>query len=226
MNLKITKEQHERLCSTHFNEYIFGSQLHGIASENSDEVFIRVYKFDDVFPLYRFTLSYMLPNIHSFQYDDVDNNKQYVWMTEEQFWRNLWSGDGNMVADVVLLSGKFYRALNFCRTYKVIKGFLGVGKRDLKLHGSVEKKRFHVYRSFMMAEKLMDNILPTTQDIIDLKGSILPSKEELFEKERELRRRLNDMYNKCEVTSYPKFDVKDDLLGMMYDSNNIKEFKY
>ena len=44
MNLKITKEQHERLCSTHFNEYIFGSQLHGIASENSDEVFIRVYK--------------------------------------------------------------------------------------------------------------------------------------------------------------------------------------
>lgn len=89
MNIKITKEQHERLSNQFFNEYIFGSQLHGIASEDSDEDYIRVYDFDDVFPLERYTLPYNLPNIHSFQYDDVENNKQYVWMSEEQFWRNL-----------------------------------------------------------------------------------------------------------------------------------------
>lgn len=131
-----------------------------------------------------------------------------------------------MVADVVLLSGKFNNTLHLCRTYKICKAYIGVSKRDLKLHGNVEKKRFHAYRSLMMAEKLMDNVLPTTQDIIDLKASTLPSKEELFEKERELRKRLNDMYNKGEITLYPKFEVDDDLLGMMFDSNNIKEFKY
>lgn len=226
MNIKITKEQHERLSEKYFAEYIFGSQLHGIASEDSDEDYIRVYDFDDVFPSEKFTLPYRLPSIHSFQHDDVENNKQYVWMTEEQFWRNLWSGDGNMVADVILLSGRFNNPLHLCRTYKICKAYIGVSKRDLKLHGNVEKKCFHAYRSLMMAEKLMDNVLPTTQDIIDLKASTLPSKEELFEKERELRKRLNDMYNKGEITLYPKFEVDDDLLGTMFDSNNIKEFKY
>ena len=147
-------------------------------------------------------------------------------MSEEQFWRNLWSGDGYMVADVVLLSGEWKDPLHLCRTYKICKAYLGVAKRDLKLHGGVEKKCFHAYRSLMMAEKLMDNVLPTVQDIIDLKASMLPSTEELFEKERELRGKLNDMYNRGEILSYPKFDVKDDLLGMMFDYNNIKEFKY
>jgi len=226
MNIKINKEQHERLSEKHFAEYIFGSQLHGIASEDSDEDYIRLYDFEDIFPLEMDSIPFMLPNIHSFQYDDVENNKQYVYMTEEQFWRNLWSGDGNMIADVVLLSEHRLDSLHLCRTQKVIKGFIGVAKRDLKLHGNVEKKRFHAYRSLMMAEKLMDNVLPTTQDIIDLKTSTLPSKEELFEKERELRERLNDMFNKGEITLYPKFEVDDELLGMMFDSNNIKEFKY
>ena len=34
MNIKITKEQHERLCLENYEEYLFGSQLHGIANEN------------------------------------------------------------------------------------------------------------------------------------------------------------------------------------------------
>ena len=226
MNIKITKEQHERLCKTWFKEYIFGSQLHGIATENSDEDYIRLYPFDDAFPSEMFSMPYYLPNIHPFQYDDVDSNKQYVWMSEEQFWRNLWSGDGNMVADVVLLSGKFSDPLHLCRTYKICKAYLGVAKRDLKLHGGVEKKRFHAYRSLMMAEKLMDNVLPTTQDIVDLKASNLPSTDALKYKEGALRDRLNLMYNNGEILSYPKFEVYDTLLGMMFDSNNIKEFKY
>lgn len=226
MNIKITKEQHERLCKTWFKEYIFGSQLHGIATENSDEDYIRLYLFDDVFPLEMFSMPYYLPNIHSFQYDDVNNDKQYVWMSEEQFWRNLWSGDGNMVADVVLLSGEWGDPLHLCRTYKICKAYLGVAKRDLKLHGGIEKKCFHAYRSLMMAEKLMDNVLPTVQDIIDLKASNLPSTDVLKYKEGALRDRLNLMYNNGEILSYPKFEVDDTLLGMMFDSNNIKEFKY
>ena len=46
-------------------------------------------------------------SIHSWQFDDEENNTQYVWLTERQFYQNLFSGDGNMIADVVLLSGDF-----------------------------------------------------------------------------------------------------------------------
>ena len=72
----------------------------------------------------------------------------------------------------------------------------------------------------------MDNVLPTVQDIIDLKASNLPSTDVLKYKEGALRDRLNLMYNNGEILSYPKFEVDDTLLGMMFDSNNIKEFKY
>jgi hypothetical protein len=42
MNFKISKKLHDRLCREKYNEYIFGSQLHGIANENSDKDYIRV----------------------------------------------------------------------------------------------------------------------------------------------------------------------------------------
>ena len=80
MNIKITKEQHERLCTTDFEEFLFGSQLHGIANKNSDKDFIRVYKNKNLFKEGVYS---HLPNIHSFQYDDVENNTQYIWMSEE-----------------------------------------------------------------------------------------------------------------------------------------------
>lgn len=223
MNIKITKEQHERLCKVDFEEYLFGSQLHGISNENSDRDFIRVYNQHAIFE--RNFYSY-LPNIHSFQYDDVENNTQYVWMSEEQFWRNLWSGDGNMTADVVILSNRFTEPLHLCYTYKIIKGYLGTGKRDLKLHGKNDKKRFHAYRSFMMAEKLMQRELPTQLDIIELKKSYLPPTSVLIELEKVLRTRLNDMFQNNEILSYPVWKLEDNLLNLQVSSNNIKEFKY
>ena len=220
MNLKITKEEHDRLCSSNYKEYVFGSQLHGIATENSDTDFIRVYDFKEVFK--DESIGIFLPNIHSLQYDDVENNSQYVWLTEEQFYRNLLSGDGNMVADVHLLSGRFYRPMRYCRTTNIIKAYLGVSKRDLKMHGYIEKKRFHAYRSLMMAEKLIDNVLPTIQDIIDLKASKLPTTEELIILEKKLREELFEL----KLPRYPVIPVADTLLTKFYDSNNINEFKY
>lgn len=220
MNIKLTKEEHERLCSSSFVEYVFGSKLHGIATEESDTDYIRVYEFNEVFG--DESIGIFLPNIHSLQYDDNENNNQYVWMTTEQFYRNLLSGDGNMVADVHLLSGRFYRPMRYCRTQNVIKAYLGVAKRDLKMHGYIEKKRFHAYRSLMMAEKLIDNVLPTVQDIIDLKASKLPPTEELIILEKKLREELFEL----KLPRYPVIPVADTLLTKFYDSNNINEFKY
>lgn len=224
MNIKITKEQHERLSKVPYTEYLFGSQLHGIATEDSDKDFIRIYDFKDVFD-YNGVGKYF-PATHSFQYDDAENNCQYVWMTVKQFYSNLFSGDGNMNADIVLLSGQFYKPLEICRSYRVIKGYLGVAKRDLKLHGNSEKKRFHAFRSLMMAEKLIENQLPTVKDIKDLKKVELPSRQELFEKETMLRAKLNIMLEKEEIFHYPILPIEDDLLSLLLNSNNIKEFKY
>ena len=46
MNIKINKELHEQLCKLEYKEYLFGSQLHGIANENSDYDYIRVISDD------------------------------------------------------------------------------------------------------------------------------------------------------------------------------------
>jgi hypothetical protein len=226
MNIKINKEQHERLCKLDYEEYLFGSQLHGIANKDSDFDYVRV--ISDAFYLSFISFARFLPNIHSWQFDG--DGIQYVWMTEKQFFHNLFSGDGNMIADIVILSGKFENPLFLCRTYKIIKGYIGVAKRDLRLHGNNEKKRFHALRSLYMADELLDGELPTVEKIQMLhknySGVNLPSKEYLVKKEQELRNRLNEMLNKGEIDFYPKFTEQDELAQIITSSNNIKEFKY
>ena len=224
MNFKINTTQHHYLCSLKYKEYIFGSRLHGIATENSDSDYIRV--IDDSFYDNFKTEARFLPNIHSWQYDDSDNNTQYVWMTEKQFYHNLFSGDGNMIADVVLLSGEFDNSMFLCRTFKIIKSYLGVAKRDLKIHGNLVKKRFHAFRSIYMAKCLMDNRLPSVDGIKHLKTIELPTCEELFEQEKEQRGLLNNMFNNKLIPTYPEFKEDDSLAQIMLDCNNIGEFKY
>lgn len=225
MNVKITKEQHELLLkrNPHYKEYLFGSQLHGVATENSDYDYIRVIS-DDFYEDFT-TLGRFLPNIHSFQFDS-DDSTQIIWMTESQFYQGLFSGDGNMLADVVILSGEFENPLFLCHTYKIIKGYLGVAKRDLKIHKDNEKKRFHAFRSLYMASCLTNKNLPTTRGIKKLKTFELPTKEELFESEKILREELNRMLDNGEITMYPQFAEKNSLVNTMVKSNNIKEFKY
>ena len=223
MNIKITKEQHERLCLENYEEYLFGSQLHGIANKDSDFDYLRVIS-DAIYESFN-SLGRFLPNIHSFQYTE-SKEKQYLWMTESQFWRNFFSGEGNLHSDIILFSGKFENPLHLCYSYKVIKGYIGTAKRDLKLHGSWDKKRFHAVRSFYMAEKLMKKEIPTVEDIKKLHQGYLPTAEELKKREVELRGTLNDMLNKGEIDLYPSFSSDDDLIQLLLNANNIKEFRY
>lgn len=227
MNLKITQEQHNYLEQNYdYKEYLFGSQLHGIANKESDFDYVRVIPDDFYFEFG--TLARFLPNIHSWQFDDEDT--QYVWMTETQFYHNLFSGDGNMIADIVLLSGEFNDSLFLCRTYKIIKAYIGVAKRDLRLHGESDKKKFHALRSIYMAESLIGNHIPTVEAIQLLYknygGCYLPSLETLKDKEQTLREKINNMLNKGEIDLYPKFTEEASLAQLMSSSNNLKEFKY
>lgn len=226
MNVKITKEQHEKLCKLDYEEYLFGSQLHGIANKESDFDYVRV--ISDEFYLSFTSFARFLPNIHSWQADF--EGVQYIWMTETQFWRGFFSGDGNNLADIVLLSSRFENPLFLSRSYKVCKAFVGVARRDLKLHPNNEKKKFHALRSMYMAEKLMDNELPTVEGIKLLhknySGCYLPTTEALNKKEQELRIRLNEMLDKGELDMYPRFSEENELVQIIVNSNNVREFKY
>lgn len=223
MNIKITKELHEELCSLPYRDYLFGSQLHGIATEDSDTDILRVIS-DGFYERFTSPARY-LPNIHSWQYTE-GKETQYVWMTEAQFWRNLFSGDGNMISDIILLSGLFLDAMKYCRTFKIIRGYLGVAKRDMKLHGNWEKKRFHAFRSLYMARCLMDGVKPSVEDIKALKSNEIPTTESLIAREKMLREELTEMLNNKEIFHYPVFEEKDELVNIMAQANNTIEFKY
>lgn len=227
MNIKITKEQHLRLCELEFKEYIFGSHLHRTNNINSDKDILRVIKDNIIFNNSN-TLGKYLPNIHIFQYDDIENNTQYVWMTEYQFWYNLFSGDGHIISDIILLTDYFENPLFLCRTYKIIKGYLGLVKRDLKYYDKNKKKQLHCIRGLYIARCLINNIKPN----IDNMNQLLSVFGETYDREM-IRRELSElkdvaskMYEYQELTNYPIFNEKDDLVSKVILANNIKEFTY
>jgi len=226
MNIKITKEQHLRLCKLEFKEYIFGSHLHRTNTINSDKDILRVIKDNIIFNNSN-TLGKYLPNIHIFQYDDIENNTQYVWMTEYQFWYNLFSGDGHIISDIILLTDYFENPLFLCRTYKIIKGYLGLVKRDLKYYDKNKKKQLHCIRGLYIAQCLINNIKPIV-DIINKKYIV--NKEIDVDSIRyqldALKFKANKMYEDSELTNYPIFDEEDDLVSKVILANNIKEFTY
>lgn len=222
MNVKITKEDHERLCKSKFLEYQFGSRLFGTHTEDSDYDYMRVYDFYTVFN----EPDFYLPNIHSFQYDDEENNAQYLWLTYRQFYQNLYSGDGTMQSDVVLFSGVWEKedALRLCRTYKIIKAYCGVAKRDLKLHNN-PKKIFHADRSLYIAHCLMENFIPDLKVIQNMMEDIAePTK--LMDYEKTLRQAASRMYENKLLDGYNIPPARDPLLNKMLEANNIREFKY
>lgn len=223
MNIKITKEQHKRLCKSKYIEHEFGSRLFGTNRPDSDYDYMRVYDYDSVFNE-RFK---GLPNIHSYQFDDVENNTQYIWVSEEQFWGNLFSGDGTIHSDILLFSAKTEkkeRALRMCRTFKIIRAYCGVAKRDLKLHSS-KNKLFHANRSLYIAECLIENKMPNIEDIQKLSLS-LQSKEWCSNKEIELRNIASDMYQNHQLHNYYIPKTEDELLNIMLQANNTRQFQY
>jgi len=224
MNIKITKEQHERLNKSRYIEYEFGSRLFGTNKEDSDYDYMRVYNYDSVFK----EKVNGLPSIHSFQYDDLENNSQYIWVSEEQFWANLKSGDGTIHSDILLFTGGNERigeqVLKTCRTFKLIRAYCGVAKRDLKLHNN-KNKLFHANRSLYIAECLIDNILPKKEEIQKIALN-LKDKKYCIEMEGYLRQKASDMYQNHLLENYYIQETDDDLLNIMLQANNTRQFHY
>ena len=223
MNIKITTEEYLVLNQYVENSFIIGSRLYGNNSENSDTDILNIIK-----PI--FESDKYLPNFHQFQYDDLLNNKQEMFLTRERFFKNLFSGDSTINADIIMFTDfddlKESEKLNYCRTYNIIKSFLGFAKRDLNNINNGKNKRFHAARSIYCAEELINNRLPKIEE---LKKYIDLTIHELLSKCAELRVETNSLFNKKELTPFPKelfIKPANSLEQKLIESNNILEFKY
>ena len=222
MNIKITKEENLVLNHLTIKSYIVGSKLYRTDNFDSDTDYLIIYNSIGDSDIY-------YPNSHQLQYDDIDNNSQYIYTTERQFYSNLFSGDSTINVDVILFYDDYTESekLNICRTYNIIKAFLGFVKRDIKFLGKNKSKLFHVHRGLYCAEKLLNNELPILSDLTKLNMS--SDTKELLSKCNELRERMNKLFESDELTLYPKnpiCSVKSSIEKKLIESNNTREFRY
>jgi predicted nucleotidyltransferase len=225
MNIKITKEQAKFIMNHKEEQFIVGSHMYGTNTDKSDVDFLIIYNS------FHENLDLFYPNYHQFQWDNIDNNSQYIFTSSKQFWKNLFSGDATINADVIMFVNKYYtnkEKLNILRTYNIIKAFIGFAKRDMKnlQKDQGKNKLFHIERGLYCAEKLMNNELPQLSDIQNMNNKNI---EQLKQKEAELRIKSNQMLDSGELTLFPKNPVIEpvnDLEKLLIESNNIKEFKY
>ena len=239
MNIKINKEEYNYLlklgtCKT----YLIGSKLYRTYDSLSDTNYLIIrnknYQSDRCYP-----------NYHQFQYDDPHTNTQYILTTERAFFKNLFSGDSTINADIILyyddiLPGK----LNALRTYNIIKAFTGFAKRDIKYltdhpidkiekesdYKKYHRKMFHATRSLYCAEQLLKSELPNINTIPLLnQPPLLETTETLYNIERQLRQQCNHQFEQNLLTLYPQkplFPVYSSIELKLIQANNIKEFKY
>lgn len=228
MNLKIDNKDYRRLLEYEKDRYLFGSRLHGVNTKDSDYDYV-IMLDNKVYDLFDTKAKY-LPNIHSFQYDDVENNTQYVLMSERQFYGGLFSGDGNMIADIILFDDRFKKDRKVLTSgYKTIKGYLGLARRDLRLHGRVKKNQLHAIRSLYTAGKLIKDTLPSKDDIQHLHEKYIDmdiNVNGLNRYQKYLRGLLNNKLKLGEIYHYPNFTETNSIANKMNYMNNIKNFKY
>jgi len=220
MNIRITKSEHLFLQTQLTHTIKIGSHLYGTNNENSDVDFLCIYKTSDI------ELYSGLPNFHQFQYKDKESNIDWNYCSELQFWKNLNSGDSTINADIILFTNLFPNKLDLCRTYKIIKAYLGFSKRDLKdVKKENNRKIIHAARSLYCAESLINNSLPDISFIQNIYIKPL-SLDELKQKENDLRQEANRLYEGNFLANYYIADCKNELWQKLLNSNNTKEFRY
>lgn len=223
MNIKINEEELAEISLHIENSYVIGSRMYNTHTEESDFDILHIIK-----PFLKSDMYY--PNWHQFQYDSSDGRRQYMFTTKERFYRNLFSGESTINADIIMFTDfdnlSPSEKLNHCRTYNVIKAFLGFAKRDLNRYSTGKNKHFHAARGIYCAEKLLNNELPVLDE---LSTYVSLTSDELFVKCVDLRKKCNNMINNKELTMFPKqliFEPESSLERKLMESNNILEFKY
>lgn len=131
MNIHFKNEElFNELLKNKIFEIEVGSKMYNLKNENSDTDILIIY----IEPIgNRGTLN----SHHQLQYNDENNNINYIFTSLEQFCLNITTGDSTINYEV-LQSNEFKKkfpnlrdALNYNNT-KIVKSYLGMAKRDLK----------------------------------------------------------------------------------------------
>lgn len=228
MNIKITKQQADFILNQYnYKLYLIGSRLYGTNKSDSDYDHLIIYKnFHNEIDMY-------YPNYHQLQYDNLEKNQQLMFTSENQFYRNLFSGDATINADIIMFTDfndyNDVEKLNILRTYNIIKAYIGFAKRDIKYVNKGKNKLFHIQRGLYCAKKLMNGELPNLDDIKYIYNNPNNDIKSLKEREEFLRNKCNKLFENNELTLFPKLPIiepKNDIEKLLIESNNIKEFKY
>lgn len=220
MNIIISREEHTFLQTIEVRRFVIGSRLYGTAHAASDTDYLCLYRTSCV------ELHSGLPNFHQFQYKDVDEPIDWNYCSELQFWKNLHSGESTIHADIILFTDLKEQKLNICRTYKIIKAYLGFAKRDIKEMGKGNaKKAMHAARGLYCAASLLEHRLPALHDIQELYLQ-QHTRDELSEKEQALRATVNRLYDAGDLPDYYIEDCGHPLWQKLLQSNNTREFRY
>lgn len=220
MNIIINEDEHIFLQSITVNRFLIGSHLYGTTHADSDTDYLCIYATSDE------ELYSGLPTHHQFQYKDLAGNTDWNYCSELQFRKNLYSGESVIHADIVLFTGYSDKKLELCRTYKVIKAYLGFARRDLKESAKGnEKKLWHAARGLYCAAELLEGWLPDLTGIKNLYTQ-QHDKKELAAKEEQLRAVANKQYEQGDLLNYYIEPASYPLWQKLMESNNNKEFRY
>ncbi len=163
MNIRIKNfDFYEQLKTRALVRLEFGSYLYGTKNEKSDTDYLYIYRTSES------ELRSFLQSKHPFQFkeDGFDHN----FVSVHAFIRNLLDGDSTIhfevlhsddlknCAELKFLYDMRYDLVN----YSIIKSYLGLARRDLKLRHKQKteydfaKAVLHAYRGFFYAESLME----------------------------------------------------------------------
>jgi len=229
MNIKITEEQRSELWSRKVQDgVIFGSQLYGTATESSDT---------DILYFYQDFPNNGIPHKHCFQFRKGKIDE--IWVGRQQFWHLLNEGDNSIFVEYILFSSNLLDSLAICRTFKIIRGLLGLSKRDIRAFTKYkeEKRLKHAVRCLFIAEKLLKGEYPTLtgiKSIIELSEdktlyNDLTTYSELVSKNLEptyekLRFELNRQYENYTLKKYFIPIVDNSVHQLLLNSNNLINF--
>ncbi len=160
MNIHFTnKKLKETLDQSTIFEIEVGSGMYGLKTAESDTDILKIYLEGSL------NLTSITPNHHQLQYNDIENNIDYIYTSLGQFVKNIISGDSTINYEVLQSPefreqfGDLYFFVNKLDPINTIKSYLGMAKRDLKIlkYNFSNKKLYHFIRGLAFAEAILNN---------------------------------------------------------------------
>lgn len=161
MNIHFTsKELKEQLDKSTIFEIEVGSGMYGLKTSESDTDILKIYLEGSL------NLTSITNNHHQLQYNDTENNVDYIYTSLGQFVKNIISGDSTINYEVLQhpeFKKKFpnlFFFVNKLDKINTVKSYLGMAKRDLKMikNNFSNKKLYHIGRGVLFAEAVLNSI--------------------------------------------------------------------